>query len=263
MSDRSKSSALQRGGRARLGRFIDHTETYGAHVIESMLRQVRAVQVAVDLGAGTGRDLRLIKHLHPQAHTVAVEAAGDSAEALRGIADDVFLLDIERDTLPFADNSVDVIIANQIMEHTKEVFWIFHQVARTLRPGGKFIMGVPNVLSMHNRFGSLAGVHPTQHKLSCAHVRPFSRRDTEIFLQDCSPGTFKLSGFGGSQFYPFPKAISRILAGAFPNAAFSIFFSFEKVGAYHDGFAKYPERAQLETNFFVGRDQASRFSRAA
>lgn len=249
--------------RFKLGRFIDHSETYGAHVIESMLREIADVKVAVDLGAGTGRDLRLIKHLHPAARTIALEAATDSAMALRDVADDVFLVDIERDPLPLADNSVDVVIANQIMEHTKEVFWIFHNLARILRPGGRLIMGVPNVLSLHNRLVGFAGVHPSQHKLSCAHVRPFSRRDTELFLQTCSPGTFKLARFAGSQFYPFPKQVSRLLSGAFPNAAFSIFFSFEKVGGYDDGFLRYPTSARLETNFFVGHDLTSRFSHAA
>ena len=51
-------------------------------------------------------------------------------EELKSLGVSVFALNIERDALPFEDGSVDIVIANQILEHTKEFFWIFHQVSR-------------------------------------------------------------------------------------------------------------------------------------
>ncbi len=161
-------------------------------------------------------------------------------------------LDIERSRLPFPNEGVDLFVANQVLEHTKEIFWIFHEVTRALRIGGHFLVGVPNVASFHNRMLLLFGIHPTQHKLCSAHVRPFSKHDTLKFVGACFPGGFALAKFGGSQFYPLPRRFSRMVCAAFPTAAFSIFFLFRKLRRYDGEFATYPVRAKLETNFWTG-----------
>lgn len=247
------------GGQHQLAGLIDHTETYGTHIIEALAGRLTNVCTVVDIGAGSGRDLAIVKSKHAGCKTIALEAGKIYAGALASKVDEVFVLDIERDPFPFEDNSVDLFIANQILEHTKEVFWIFDQISRSLRVGGSLIIGVPNVLSLHNRIIGLFGVHPTQHKLYSAHVRPFSKKDTIRFVEVCSPGTFEVSAFKGSQFYPFPKSLSRMMATALPSMAFSIFFHFTKVGPYNGGFVKHPAAAGLETNFFVGSGPSGQY----
>jgi SAM-dependent methyltransferase len=241
-----------RGGSHPLGRFTDQRETYGPHVIEQLVRSLDGLQVVVDLGAGSGRDLGIVRELHPQAELVAVEGGKEYAQTLIGKADKIFIANIERDPLPVSDSEVDLIIANQVLEHTKEIFWIFHEVSRSLKLGGHFLFGVPNICSLHNRLLLLLGKHPTQHKVCSAHVRPFSKDDTLAFLDACFPGGYELAKFRGAQFYPFPGGLSRLLANAFPTFAFTIFFLIRKVAAYHGEFATYPARAQLETNFWTG-----------
>ena len=255
------------GGQTPFARFIDHAETYGPRVIDRLIRQLPRVSSAVDLGAGTGRDLQLVKRAHPSARLTAIEAGHEYARELSSRTDfdqlDVQVSNIERDPLPFADESIDLIIANQVLEHTKEIFWIFHEVTRSLRIKGHFLIGVPNIASLHNRILLLAGHHPTQHKLCSAHVRPFSKRDTVRFAEACFPGGYSLVNFAGSQFYPFPTALARPLARIFPTAAFSIFFLFRKELRYVDGFATYPSRAHLETNFWAGeRTTGSQYQEA-
>lgn len=240
------------GGQHPLARLIDHGETYGAHVIDSFVRALPSPRNVVDLGAGSGRDLGIVKHAHPGVRTIAVEAGREYAAALMDKVDETHVINIERDRFPFEDGTIDIVIANQVLEHTKEIFWIFHEVSRVLAPGGHFIFGVPNVLSAHNRLIGLLGAHPTQHKLYSAHVRPFSRADTVKFLEVCSPGTYSLQAFSGSQFYPFPRALARPLSRFLPGLAFSIFFSFRKSGSYDGGFVRFPSAAKLETNFYVG-----------
>jgi SAM-dependent methyltransferase len=232
--------------------FTDHRETYGPLVIEQLVQNLVDLQVVADLGAGSGRDLEIVKRFHPQARLVAVEGGTEYAHALAGKADEIHVANIERDSLPLPDGSADLIIANQVLEHTKEIFWIFHEVTRSLKTGGHFLFGVPNICSLHNRFLLLVGRQPTQHKVCSAHVRPFSKSDTLAFLSACFPGGYQLEAFRGAQFYPFPARLSRVLANAFPTFAFTIFFMIRKIAAYHDEFATYPARAQLETNFWTG-----------
>lgn len=245
-----------KGGQHPLAGLIDHAETYGPQVIERFVRSLSDVKTAVDMGAGSGRDLGIVKRVHPGVQTVAIEAGHTYADALRSKIDRVEVLNIERDRLPFADESVDLIMANQVLEHTKEVFWIFHEVSRSLKVGGHFLFGVPNIASFHNRLLLLLGRQPTQHKLCSAHVRPFSKGDTVKFLDVCFPGGYELAAFAGAQFYPFPPRLARIFAGAFPQSAFSIFFLIRKVRAYEGGFVAYPVQAALETNFWLGSSQS-------
>ncbi len=240
------------GGSHPLARFTDQRETYGPQVVEQLVRSLSDLQVVVDLGAGSGRDLEIVRRLHPHARLIAVEGGAEYAQALAGKADLIRVANIERDNLPLADNQADLIIANQVLEHTKEIFWIFHEVSRSLKIGGHFLFGVPNICSLHNRFLLLLGRQPTQHKVCSAHVRPFSKGDTLDFLNACFPGGYELAQFRGAQFYPFPTRLSRLLANAFPTFAFTIFFMIRKVAEYRGEFVTYPGRAQLETNFWTG-----------
>jgi SAM-dependent methyltransferase len=240
------------GGSHPLARFTDQMETYGPQVVEQLVRSLNGLELVVDLGAGSGRDLEIVRRLHPRARLVAIEAGHQYAGALQGKADEVLVANIERDRLPIADSQADLIIANQVLEHTKEIFWIFHEISRSLKVGGHFLFGVPNICSLHNRFLLLMGKQPTQHKVCSAHVRPFSKSDTVAFLNACFPGGYELAGFRGAQFYPFPRSVSRLLANAFPTFAFTIFFMIRKVKEYQAEFATYPARAQLETNFWTG-----------
>jgi SAM-dependent methyltransferase len=118
-----------------------------------------------------------------------VEGGREYAKNLEGKADPIVVANIERDRLPLTDGEADLIITNQILEHTKEVFWTFHEVFRSLRVGGHFLFGVPNICSLHNRLLAI-GKQPTQHKLCSAHVRPFSKDDTLAFLNACFPTIF-------------------------------------------------------------------------
>jgi SAM-dependent methyltransferase len=227
---------------------VDHRETYGRHVLEARLRDL-APTVCVDLGCGMGFDLATVRAVHPACALHGVDFGDHNAERLRAQGVTLHVADIERDRLPFADASVDLVIANQVLEHTKEMFWILHEVFRVLRPGGHLYIGVPNLLSLHNRVLMAFGGHPTQHKLHSAHVRVFSPRDVQAFFAAVAPGVARVAGPWGAQFYPFPKVMARPLATVFPGLAFSIFFLVQRTGAYDGAFLRWPAHASLETNF--------------
>jgi SAM-dependent methyltransferase len=240
-------------GRHPLAKWVDHKETYGPHVIQRFISHLKPpINTIVDLGAGSGRDLAICKEVYPGSRTIAIEAGHTYAEGLHGKVDEVHILNVERDTLPFSQGSVDLFIANQILEHTKEIFWIFDQITRSLRMGGYFIFGVPNIASLHNRLLLLFGGHPTQHKMCSGHVRPFSKKDTLRFLTACFPEGYRILDFAGSQFYPLPALGARIMADIFPTMAFSIFFLIQKQKDYSGEFSSYPARAGFETNFWSG-----------
>lgn len=236
---------------------IDRSLNYGRHLIGSFLDSSTPYRLVVDLGAGHGDDLRIARQKQPDADFCGVELHSEFATDLQKGGFRVLTVDIERDPLPFEDGSVDVVIANQILEHTKEIFWILHQVSRIVRVGGSLIIGVPNLAAFHNRILLSLGRQPSPIKTASAHVRGFTKGDLTRFLEACFSGGFVLKDFGGSNFYPFPPVLAKPLATLFPTLAWGIFLRFEKLRPYTREFLDFPAKEALETNFYLGPASAA------
>lgn len=205
-----------------------------------------------------GTDLDLAHSASPSAALYAVESYAPSVEVLRQKGVEVFPLNVERGELPFADECLDVIMANQVMEHMKEIFWIMHEVSRTLKTGGHLIIGVPNLASLHNRLLLMAGRQPTSIRNRSAHVRGYTRSDVVELLDVSFPGGYKLEQVLGSNFYPLPSFIAEPMAETFGSLAVSMFLLFEKTKPYQREFLEYPVKQRLETNFFLGELSGNR-----
>lgn len=233
---------------------IDRNLNYGRHLIDKYLSRCGDYQSVLDIGAGKGSDLKLAKMNGNDARLYAIELRPENVRELKELDVEVFPINIERDKFPFPDGSIDIIIANQILEHTKELFWIFHEITRVLHVGGHVIIGVPNIAALHNRFLLALGWQPTPLKNYSAHVRGFTKRDLLRFLEECFPAGYKLTAFGGSNFYPLPAKLAKPMARMFPNLAWGIFFLLRKVGNYDHSFLEYPIVNKLETNFYTGQE---------
>lgn len=231
---------------------IDRDLNYGRNHISRFLKRAAPYDRVLDIGAGLGFDLSLAREHCPSAELHALEVYAPYQIELQKAGIAVHALDLEKDAMPFSDGHFDVIIANQILEHVKEVYWIFHEMTRVLKDGGHLIIGVPNLASLHNRLLLTAGRQPTIIKNNSAHVRGWTKHDMVRFMESCAPGVFTLSGFGGGNFYPFPRVVAKPLASILPNMAWSVFMDFQKSGTYTRQFLDWPVQQKLETNFFVG-----------
>jgi SAM-dependent methyltransferase len=231
---------------------VNRALNYGRHHIRNFLHAAAPYHAILDIGAARGDDLALAREVQPDAQLDAIEINQEYAEHLVGKGIAVHNIDVERDTFPFPNKSVDVILANQIMEHVKELFWIFHEISRVLRDDGSLIMGVPNLASLHNRLLLMCGRQPTSLQNASAHVRGYTKSDILRTLAAAFPGGYALRNFGGSNFYPFPPVLARPLAAIFPEMAWGIFLRLEKQRPYDREFLEFPVRAQLETTFFLG-----------
>ncbi len=98
----------------------------------------------------------------------------------------------------------------------------------------------------------LFGYHPTSSKMTSAHVRVFSKKDVTLFYKNIGSSFCKIEKYYGSQFYPFPKSIARVLAKIFPTYAFASFYVIRKTAKYSQEFIEWPKNSKLETNYFLG-----------
>jgi SAM-dependent methyltransferase len=232
---------------------IDRSLNYGREIIESYLKDIGYYKKILDIGAGNGEDLATAERIDSAVDRYAIENYEEYARSLEQQGVTVFRNDIERDELPFSFEELDVVMANQILEHTKDVFWIFHEVSRVLKTGGYFIVGVPNLAAFHNRLLLLVGKQPTQIKNASAHIRGYTKNDLIDFVTKCWPGGYELIAFKGSNFYPFPPALARPMASCFPSMAWGIFLLLRKTKEYNAEFIEYPLKEELETRFYLGK----------
>jgi ubiquinone/menaquinone biosynthesis C-methylase UbiE len=222
---------------------------YGRHILEKFIANT-PVKKVIDLGGGHGGDLSIVRQHHPDAELYAIESNVHYAHHLSSMNIHVHQLNLERSTLPFQNESFDLIIANQIFEHIKDIFWVLHEASRILKTGGIFYIGVPNLAALHNRILLSIGKQPSCIKSASAHVRGFTKPDLIDLLNTAWPNGYQLIQFSGSNFYPLPPMMAKIAASLFPTFAVTNFFIFKKTNNYHKQFIEFP--VDLETNFYLG-----------
>jgi len=133
----------------------------------------------------------------------------------RGI--DVAQIDLERQAFPWPDESFDVVIANQVFEHLKNVWLPMSEVARVLRRGGYLVFSVPNLASLHNRVMLAFGFQPSSIRTFGPHVRSFTYRQVRQFLE--FGDVFTVLRARGVGFYPLPIRLASPLASVWVGAS--------------------------------------------
>ena len=126
-----------------------------AKVLALLEPHLSSAAVVLDIGAGEG-------YLAQRVHAVIVER-GLSArlEACDLFPDnfhvpDVHCRPIDLDGgLPLPDASVDLAYSVEVLEHLEDQFGFLREVQRVLRPGGRFVVTTPNVLSLTSRLRTL------------------------------------------------------------------------------------------------------------
>lgn len=235
---------------SNISRLNDRSLNYGVRIIKSWLKKIE-VENVLDIGAGKGRDLKILKSEKNVTNLHAIESFHDSVELLRKEGINVHEIDVEKEKFPFEEESLDLIIANQVLEHCKEIFWIHHEIFRTLKVGGFLIVGVPNLAAYYNRFNlAFFGSQPNCISLDGAHVRAFTKHGYKNFLKRAISGRFEIKDFKGANFVPFPNKFANFMSDLFPNSSTCIFFLIKKSSEYDGDFLKITNN--LETPFWIG-----------
>jgi SAM-dependent methyltransferase len=81
--------------------------------------------------------------------------------------------------LPFEDETFDVVVAGELLEHVRDPAALVAEARRVLRPGGTFVGSVPNGFRLKNRLRFLAGRKPENDP---THLHLFAPSDLHALL---------------------------------------------------------------------------------
>jgi len=208
----------------------------------------------LDIGCGWGYDLTGLLEISKNIELYGIEIDDEKIAACQQKNIMIFKINCETDRIPVNDNFFDVIIINQVLEHTKEIFFICSEISRVLNKQGILIIGVPNLASFHNRILLFFGYQPTCIKLMGPHVRGFTAPSLKNFIS--IENYFIVKEIKGANFYPAPPQISKILSKFFPQLSVSIFLLIERTSK--EGlFIEILKKENFETNYYLGEKNAS------
>lgn len=90
----------------------------------------------LEIGCGTGQFARSVQDSAPDVNYVATDASETMVAATRAL--DVTAQRASAESLPFADDSFDVVVAAWMLYHVSDLHAALGEVRRVLRPGGTF-----------------------------------------------------------------------------------------------------------------------------
>ena len=168
-------------------------------LVELFERHISDRDECLDVGCGDGGtsgvwcQRRAASYVGVDVSEAAVAVARDRGLAAQPIED--------ASTLPFADGSFDVAVCVEVLEHLLEPQLAVAETGRVLRPGGRLIATVPNVVHWRNRVDALVGRwNPRGDHLSSAepwrdaHLRFFTLRSLTSLIEQCG---FRVVARGG------------------------------------------------------------------
>jgi len=128
----------------------------------------------LDLGSSDGETLNHIAELRPDLRLFASDAAGAPEKYPLGCQ--FHRANLERDTLPWPDNSMDAITCMHLIEHLTDLGQLLGEVARLLKPCGRVYFETPHPKSavLSSPAGRAAGTFTLNFYDDPTHVRPVS-----------------------------------------------------------------------------------------
>lgn len=139
----------------------------------------------LELGCGEGHTGRYLKDLGIASFVLGVEISPEAAANARELLDVV--VEGNLDKLAPVDDTFDVILAADVIEHLKDPWSTMQQWLRCLKPGGYLVTSTPNVrnwkllydLTFHGDW-----TYQDSGLLDRTHLRFFTRKTIQRFHED-------------------------------------------------------------------------------
>jgi ubiquinone/menaquinone biosynthesis C-methylase UbiE len=133
-----------------------------AHKARTFIEKAGQKIVVLDVGVGFGEVLAFLKDL--RCYRVACDISGRALEIAKKRVDDVIECDAEK--LPIRDDSVDLLLCVEVLEHLINPRDLLNEIRRILHPRGGFILTTPNADSKYYKHDKEHLIHFNRETLT-------------------------------------------------------------------------------------------------
>jgi len=126
----------------------------------------------LDIGAAPGYLTTLVRHLFgyevcglDSSHLIyqAGHDFRDYVSRMRGAGVIIRDCDVGKDRFPFPDESFDIVLCTEVIEHIRNPKWALAEALRVLRKGGTLVLSTPNFARASNRMKRFIGMRASFH----------------------------------------------------------------------------------------------------
>ncbi|RME81444.1 MAG: class I SAM-dependent methyltransferase [Caldilineae bacterium] len=158
---------------------VDHSR------LDLMLAHIRPGQRVFQLDGGPGMlAQRMVEERG--AEVIMTDLTREATERARAKGLQASQLYIAEEDIPYPDESFDVVVSDSAIEHHFDPARSFDELARILKPGGTFILCLPNIAHWRCRLWLLRGRFPywPASPTDFTHLRFFTLNEIRTWLAD-------------------------------------------------------------------------------
>ncbi len=149
--------------------------------------------------------------------TIGIDINPEAIKACRQRGLECICCKVE-DLSPRYDNSFDVIIAGDIIEHVFDTDSFLSAIHKLLKPSGSLLLSTPNIASLGRRLMLLAGINPfvefstrlPNPVVNVGHIRYYTQKNMQDQLALCKFRNINIYGdrinIGPNMYIPYPAA---------------------------------------------------------
>lgn len=169
--------------------YEDKADVYYNNVREDLisLMSKNTDQRVLEIGAGGGDTLVSIKERKLAKEVVGVDLFRlENTNQNNPLIDKFLIIDIEKNDLQLEEDYFDTVICGDVLEHLVDPWLVVKRLANYLKPGGLFIISVPNIRNHASLFKIFAqgtfDYDPAGGILDKTHLRFFCRKNVSHLM---------------------------------------------------------------------------------
>lgn len=182
------------------------------------------VRRLLDIGSGAGVGAELLAKTIGIDHVTCLDISTQALKETLARGFSPLVASAEGKLLPFAADSFDVVVIDEVVEHLVDTDSIMSEIHRVLKPDGQLVLSTPNLASWFNRLAILIGFQPAYSEVSfkkvygrpghgiVGHLRLFTRRALVEFVADAGFRVVSARGVPFPELPRFVRPFDRLLS---------------------------------------------------